>query len=123
DDIQHDITTLSPDTLSDDLLLITLEDFSAVSAGPGAPVTVRWTTGSEIDNTGFNLERVDLGGGNATTRVNTFLIPAAGENGGGSDYVVTDSPLADGENREIGRASCRERVSSSSVAVSVERRQ
>jgi hypothetical protein len=99
DDVQHDITTLSPDTLSDDLLLITLEDFSAVSAGPGAPVTVRWTTGSEIDNTGFNLERVDLGGGNATTRVNTFLIPAAGENGGGADYVVTDSPVADGENR------------------------
>jgi hypothetical protein len=99
DDVQHDITTQSPNTLVDRLLLITLEDFSAVSAGPGAPVTVRWTTGSEIDNTGFHLDRVNLGTGDNTGRVNAFLIPAAGENGLGADYVIEDAPLADGENR------------------------
>jgi hypothetical protein len=102
DDVQHDITTVSPSSLTDSLLLIELESFSATSAGVGSPAHISWTTSAEIDNAGFHVRRVRFDGGAIVPAgpVNPALIPAAGENGGGATYHLLDPlPLGAGENR------------------------
>ncbi len=102
DDVQHDITTQSPGTLTDSLLLIELESFSATSTGVGSPAQITWTTSSEIDNVGFRVRRIRFEGGAIVPAgpVSNTLIPAAGQNGGGATYNLLDPlPIGADENR------------------------
>ncbi len=102
DSVPSVITTSSPLTLTDDVLLISLQSFAARSAGVGFPVAIRWSTSSEIDNVGFHLNRVRFEGGTIVPagRVNDTIIPGAGTSADGARYNYRDTlPLADGENR------------------------
>jgi hypothetical protein len=81
-----------------EVLLIELESFSASAAGVGSPVSIEWTTSSEIDCVGFRVRRVSTSGLGGF--VSDSLIPAEGTNGGGSTYDLVDPlPVQAGENR------------------------
>jgi hypothetical protein len=83
-------------------LLITLANFSALSAGVDQPVQINWSTASEIDNVGFNLARVRFTsmGLEPAGRVNDSLIPGSGTTADGATYEFVDPlPLAQGEKR------------------------
>ncbi len=67
----------------------TIVDLVSFTAEPtGDSVTLRWETGDEIDNAGFNLYRADTETGQRT-QVNDQLIAAAG-NGAGAKYAYVD---------------------------------
>ncbi len=83
-------------------LLIELASFSASSSGVGQPATILWSTSSEIDNVGFNVDRVRFQDGTPTPagRVNPALIPAAGSSSQGASYSLIDPlPVSAGEQR------------------------
>jgi hypothetical protein len=83
-------------------LLAELESFSATSAGVGHPVSLAWSTSSEIDNVGFHVNRVRLANGAVMPagRVNQQLIPGAGTSSNGAEYSLVDPlPLMPGERR------------------------
>lgn len=68
---------------------VDLMDFSA--AARQGNVTVKWTTGTEISNAGFNLYRssTELG---ERTKLNGGLIAARGDATSGSSYYLSDTP-------------------------------
>ena len=70
---------------------VTLASFSAEVRG--SRVTVRWETGTEVDNAGFNLYRAPSALG-PWTRVNPALIAAQGSAVSGAAYTFTDTPGA-----------------------------
>lgn len=58
-------------------------------------VVLTWTTGSEVNNEGFNIYRAESLTG-PFIRINPSLIPARGSIGGGT-YSLTDTDLKDGQ--------------------------
>jgi hypothetical protein len=85
-----------------EVLLVELESFAAHSSGAGHPVSVEWSTSSEIDNVGFNLLRVRFENGYPipSGKVNNQLIPGAGTSADGAEYDYLDPlPLQHGEKR------------------------
>jgi len=67
----------------------TLVDLVSFTAEPtGNSITLRWETGDEIDNAGFNLYRATSESGQRT-QINDQLIAAAG-NGAGAEYTYID---------------------------------
>lgn len=67
----------------------TLVDLVSFTAEPtDDSVTLRWETGDEIDNAGFNLYRATSESGQRT-QINDQLIAAAG-NGAGAEYTYID---------------------------------
>ncbi|MBU0491961.1 MAG: hypothetical protein KKA73_26640 [Chloroflexi bacterium] len=68
---------------------------ACVPAGP-VPVTVEWTTASEVDHAGFNLYRGD-GPDGPWIKLNQNLIPPAGDPIVGGQYSYVD------ETAEAGR--------------------
>ena len=60
-------------------------------------VILLWSTGSEIDNAGFNLYRADSENGQYT-KINTSFIPAQGSATQGANYEFTDTNV---QNRKI----------------------
>jgi hypothetical protein len=58
-------------------------------------IKVSWDTASEIDNAGFNIWRSEARNG-MYTKVNTSIIPAEGEGGGGALYEYLDSDVGAG---------------------------
>lgn len=71
---------------------ITLASFTT-EAGP-AGVAIRWETGTEIDNAGFNLYRTTAADG-PYIKINDALIPAKGNAVSGASYVYLDTDAAD----------------------------
>ena len=69
---------------------IELVSFTAEVDTDGS-VTLRWETGSENDNAGFNLYRV-AGDGTFDTMINDTLIPAQGDVSSGASYSLIDRP-------------------------------
>lgn len=67
-------------------LFVDLESLSATGR-PGMPVTVNWTTSSEIDNAGFHIHRLDATG---LTRLTNALIAPLGDEFSGASYSFTD---------------------------------
>ena len=57
-------------------------------------VVIKWETASEKDTSGFFIERWD---GSIWVRLNQYLIPARGENGGGATYSMIDEAALPGE--------------------------
>ena len=68
---------------------IKLDSFSATASH--SRVALRWTTGTEIDNAGFNLYRASSPEGQRV-KVNSGLISAAAGSVSGASYSVADSP-------------------------------
>jgi len=69
------------------LTIITLPDFEAT--GGDRQVTVLWSTESEIDNSGFNLYRVESADGEYV-KINPSLIQAEGSSTSGATYKYVD---------------------------------
>ncbi|OQW94881.1 MAG: hypothetical protein BWK77_08380, partial [Verrucomicrobia bacterium A1] len=69
---------------------VTLQSFTAARTDGG--VFVRWQTGTEVDNLGFNVYRSDSADG-PKTRLNQDLIPGLGT-ASGQDYELTDVSAA-----------------------------
>ncbi|MBV7333614.1 fibronectin type III domain-containing protein [Chloroflexi bacterium TSY] len=89
DPIGHDETaSTSPATA------IELASFT-VKANTDNTVTVRWETGTETDNAGFNLYRSTSPHGPWTT-INDVLIPAEGDPISGTSYTFADIPPKNG---------------------------
>lgn len=80
-----------------DLLYVDLGSFHVTPAD--GKVTIDWNTLSEIDNAGFYLVRKDVIRGK-TVRVNTGLIPAAGDIYSGSAYRFVDTSAVNGVKYE-----------------------
>lgn len=80
------IATSWSDIVSNDPLFVDLESLSATGR-PGMPVTVNWTTSSEIDNAGFHIHRLDATG---LTRLTNALIAPLGDEFTGASYSFTD---------------------------------
>ncbi len=75
--------------------LIRLVSFEARAADRA--VVLRWTTGAEINNAGFNLLRSEAADGHYV-KINAQLIPAEGSPAGGASYEFIDAGV---ENRRI----------------------
>ncbi len=72
---------------------IELEAFEA--KGLNEKVLITWTTGTEIDNAGFDIYRKEDGGADLVN-VNASLIPAQGTLGGGASYSFVDANVESG---------------------------
>ena len=72
---------------------IELDSFEA--KGLNEKVLVTWTTGTEIDNAGFDIYRKEDGTSNLV-KVNGSLIPAQGTLGGGASYSFMDTNVVAG---------------------------
>jgi len=72
---------------------ITLLSFTA-EAGADY-VTLAWETGTEVDNTGFNLWRSEAADG-LYIKLNDALIPAEGDPVSGASYAYTDTTVVKG---------------------------
>ncbi|RME43269.1 MAG: hypothetical protein D6796_13350, partial [Caldilineae bacterium] len=68
---------------------VTLASFRAQVSG--SEVSLRWETGAEVDNAGFNLYRAPSALG-PWTRLNPALIAAQGSAVSGAVYTFTDTP-------------------------------
>lgn len=84
-------------------LLVDLVSFEAVVTGVNEPVLLRWETGAEFDNAGFNLHRaVAIGNGQYRTgqMLTEMLIPPLGDETRGAVYEFADpDPIKVGETR------------------------
>jgi len=67
---------------------IELEEFKAKALHE--KVLITWTTGTEIDNAGFDIYRKEETGANLV-KMNASLIPAQGTLGGGASYSFVDA--------------------------------
>lgn len=84
DGIGEDIVLLNTVTA------IELASFEA-SVGRGGQVQLKWVTGTEIDNAGFNIYRVELAR-SQQVKVNSELIAPHGSEVAGASYSFTDRP-------------------------------
>jgi hypothetical protein len=75
-------------------LLVRLTDFTA-TVGDGE-VNIRWTTGAEVDNEGFNVLRSEAEDG-PYAAINTALIPARAVSPGGASYEFVDDTADSGK--------------------------
>ncbi len=73
---------------------IELVSFEAKSRGRNILVT--WETGTEIDNAGFNLYRVEAGDRTTPEKINDRLIPAKGSPAAGACYEFVDADVRPG---------------------------
>ncbi len=68
---------------------------SLEAKGLNEKVLITWTTGTEIDNAGFDIYRKEDGGANLV-KVNASLIPAQGTLEGGASYSFVDANVESG---------------------------
>ncbi|MBN1593997.1 MAG: right-handed parallel beta-helix repeat-containing protein [Candidatus Coatesbacteria bacterium] len=73
---------------------IELESFEA--KGLNEKVRITWTTGTELDNAGFDIYR-KLEGETDLVKVNSALIPAKGSSGAGASYSFVDVNVKSGK--------------------------
>ena len=78
----------------DATLSIDLASFDAVPTASG--ITLKWATGTEIDNAGFHLWRADETGGDYS-RITASIIPAEGNSFTGASYAYEDSDVVKGQ--------------------------
>ena len=78
----------------DATLSIDLASFDAVPTASG--IALKWTTGTEIDNAGFNLWRSDTAGGDYS-RITASIIPAEGNSFTGASYAYEDFDVVKGQ--------------------------
>jgi hypothetical protein len=79
------------------LLIVLLAVFTliVVTATDAATVTIEWSTASELDTAGFNLNRGETQDG-PFTRINADLIPASPDPLIGGSYTFTDTTVVAG---------------------------
>ena len=73
---------------------ITLSSFTANKKGK--EIIIKWETGTEIDNIGFNIFRSESANGEFI-RINTKLIPAKGSATKGASYKFMDGKIKPGK--------------------------
>ncbi len=81
-------------TLASGALVISLDSFTATPVG--GQVTLNWTTGSEMDNAGFNVWRSTSPAG-GFVKLTSKLIPTKALFPGGASYSWTDLTAAAGQ--------------------------
>jgi len=75
------------------VLAVDLASFNAT--GLDGSVKIDWSTGNEVDNLGFYVQRSDTEGG-PYTRINSSIILAQGGVSWGADYTYTDTNVENG---------------------------
>jgi hypothetical protein len=62
----------------------------------GRSILITWETGTEIDNAGFDLYRVEAGDRTTPRRINEGMIPANGSPAAGASYEFIDADVSPG---------------------------
>jgi hypothetical protein len=77
------------------LSLLAAVTLMVVTATSAAIVTIEWSTASELNTAGFNLNRGETKDG-SFTRINADLIPASPDPLIGGSYIFTDTTVVAG---------------------------